>query len=438
MTEKRHLKQLVRERMARTGESYSTARRHLLAGARGMSTTSLPVGLVRGYDAFGAGQHRESTLLAHLLRQAGYVAPHTGEPYTEEMLCGLAGGIGFMYAVFEYADLPPMVTIVAQHHPDPWLTAGLDRLGIGYTEEHSGKPDRALLALRNALQNDRPIYCSVDRTRLPWRAGELGISSDPFGVVVCGRSTDELFVDDRGEAPRRISEVEFAAAWSGHAKGRHHRLVVTQGSSTGPIAGAVRAAVDTTVKHLTGPVLGNSFDVNFGFSGMRKLAAQLRDAKWKSGWGTRFTDPGVFANVLRRIHDCIELQYTAHSATRSIYADFLDEAAGVLEARPFEEAAGLFRLSADTWSQFSGRAAEAADSLGPIDELAERRMALIITRGAGARDEIAAVSDEIDRLAMALDVPPLAERRALFVELGDLVDQARAHEEEAVRLLTSA
>ena len=30
MTEHKHLKKLVRERMARTGESYSTARRHVV------------------------------------------------------------------------------------------------------------------------------------------------------------------------------------------------------------------------------------------------------------------------------------------------------------------------------------------------------------------------------------------------------------------------
>ena len=46
-------------RAARTGESYSTARRHVLARA-GHS----------GYRTFGGGQHHESTLLAHLLDQA--------------------------------------------------------------------------------------------------------------------------------------------------------------------------------------------------------------------------------------------------------------------------------------------------------------------------------------------------------------------------------
>src|SRR5262249_9508620 len=48
-----------------------------------------------GEDEFGADQHRLSALAAHLLRQAGITAPHTGEPFSEAMACGLAGGIGW-------------------------------------------------------------------------------------------------------------------------------------------------------------------------------------------------------------------------------------------------------------------------------------------------------------------------------------------------------
>ena len=63
MTEQRHLKQLVRERMARTGESYTTARRHLVG-----SRTAVPP------------RHRLTALLARLMLEGGEGAPHTGTP----------------------------------------------------------------------------------------------------------------------------------------------------------------------------------------------------------------------------------------------------------------------------------------------------------------------------------------------------------------------
>ena len=113
MTEQKKLKSMVRERAARTGESYTTARRRVVA--KGGPFSEMPNGVVPGYPGFGGGQHHASTMLAHLLAQAGVRAPHTGEPFSEAMLAGLAGGIGFMYAVFEYKGWHPILTIVAQH-----------------------------------------------------------------------------------------------------------------------------------------------------------------------------------------------------------------------------------------------------------------------------------------------------------------------------------
>jgi hypothetical protein len=111
MTEHKALKKRIRERMSRLGETYTTARRHVLPADR---PDSLPAGVVDGYDTFGAEWHRQSALVAHVLR-AGF---------SEPMIAGLAGGIGFMYAVFEYDGVPPLMSIVAQHHPEPRHSAG--------------------------------------------------------------------------------------------------------------------------------------------------------------------------------------------------------------------------------------------------------------------------------------------------------------------------
>jgi hypothetical protein len=120
---------------------------------------------------------------------------------------------------------------------------------------------------------------------------------------------------------------------------------------------AIRSAVATTVAHLTGPVLGHSFDSNFGFSGMAKLATQLRDTRTKSGWTRRFSTPVAFFHGVRRLYECLELQFTAPGATRPRYADFLDEAAPVLGGAGLSEAATLFRRSGAIWARVAQRAA---------------------------------------------------------------------------------
>jgi hypothetical protein len=425
MTEQKNLKRLVRDRMARTGESYTTARRHVLARAGRAEAAPLPPGIVPGYPEFGGGQHHPTTLLAHLLRQAGYPEAYTGEA----MLAGLAGGIGFMYAVFEYKDMPPLMTIIMQHHPAPWLPTALDHLGAGYASEHGTSVRPALTALDKALAGDRPVYCEVDRTRLPWHGLEPTRYPEPYGVVVAGRDGDTVYLDDVAVRPQAIPVEEFAAAWSAPKKARHHRLTLAPPGTARPDLGA---AVEMTVAHLTGPVLGNNFDVNFGFSGMRRLASQLRDTRGKAGWASRFAAPVPFFHGLRRLYEGIEEEYTAPGGTRPLYASFLAEAAPIVDRPQWMEASALFRQAGTHWSALADRALEVTRGLGGYAELAEERLDLMLREGYGAVDRIRELNRRIEAVEPAsLEVEP----GPLFAELADLVDAAREAEEEAVALL---
>jgi hypothetical protein len=373
MTEQRDLKRLVRERMARTGESYTTARRHVTGPAH-----------TRPADT---GHHRLSLLVARLLRHAGHVAPHTGEPFTEAMVCGLAGGIGFLYAVFEYRGLPPMVTLVAQHHPDPWAPAALRRAGVAFTEAHSGSPAPALAALRRDLDAGRAVLCTVSRGDLPWHPDDP-FAADPFPVLVTGDG-DGVLVDDGTGAPHAVPVDVLATAWSAHRKGRHHRLTVAP-ERTGGLD--VRDALATTVGHLTGPVLGNAFDVNFGLSGLERFAAQLADDRTRSGWRRRFAGTGGLDAALARVHDCLERELTSPGATRPLYAAFLDEAAGVHDGARLRRAADAYRRAGARWSRLAGAALSASTSTeGPETELS--RLAELARDVLAAEREAVAVID---------------------------------------------
>jgi hypothetical protein len=87
MTAHKHLKQFVRARMLKTGESYSSARREVIR-----RPTATPPDPMARWDF--PGNIPATTALRVLLTHAGIRAPHTGEPYTEAMLFGIAGGIG--------------------------------------------------------------------------------------------------------------------------------------------------------------------------------------------------------------------------------------------------------------------------------------------------------------------------------------------------------
>jgi Domain of unknown function (DUF4872) len=286
-----------------------------------------------------------------------------------------------------------------------------------------------LKALYGWLDQGQAVMCTVDKTQLPWRSGEFGLAQDPYHVLVTGRSGSTLSVDDDGQ--RVIDEAEFGLAWAGHRKGRYERTVIAPAADV-DLPAALRAAIRTTVGHLTGPVLGNAFDVNFGFSGMARLAGALRDDR-KAGWLQRFADPGAFATVVARLHDCLEIQYTAPGATRPLYADFLDESAGVLADDRIARAAAAFRESGQIWSRLAGQAAEVGDDLGDLAELAKRRLHVVITQGQAGRAEIQALTAEI--AASGQTLPGEAERRSLLHAWAELVDTAHETEGHAIGTL---
>lgn len=386
MTENRKLKARVRDRMARTGESYTTAHRQVVSGR----SPEVP-GVVAGYDGFTDPTHRPSALASRMLTQAGCDVGET-------MACGLGGGIGFMYAVFEYKQLDhPILTIVAQHHPAPWLETAAGRLGVSTLTQHSSATRAALGKLEKALADGQPAQLLVAKGELPWHpAGSPLEAADPYAVVVAGTRDGSFLVDDVPGGPQLVEGDVLGGAWAAHRKGRHEMTTVAEVPAETDQPSAVRKALTLTADHLTGPVLGNAFDVNFGLSGMGRLAKDLRDTRTKSGWTARFSDEPGFRYVAARLAECLTSAYTAPGGTRPLYGAFLSEASALLDSPELADAAGEIAASGAQWQALADLASQASESPMP-------------TR-----------PDEV------------------FAELADRVDAAAAHEGRAVEAIRQA
>ncbi|MFI6505032.1 BtrH N-terminal domain-containing protein [Nonomuraea typhae] len=282
--------------------------------------------------------HHESALLRRV----------AGEDLSEAMWFGLGGGIGFMYFVFEYTGQPAHLSVIAQAHPEPMVARALDRSCVPHELRRTGSVKVAERNLRAALEAGHLVICRVDRHRLPWRPDFP--FPEPIDVAVLGISGD-LVELDQGSLPLEA----FLAAWSG-AKKDKHQLIEILGDAAGPpdVAGAVKE----TAARLTGPVLGNNFDVNFGLSGMRKLAEQLRDTTGKQGWTRRFPDPAV---ALDRLAVCLDEEYTAPAASRPLFSDFLAEVGNSSASR-------IYRAAGDMWADVV-RAARAHEAFPRVGDL---------------------------------------------------------------------
>lgn len=323
MTARRNLKRLVRDRMRATGESYSTAYRRV---------TGTPV----------THHHRESALVRRMLDAAGV-------DLSEPVVCGLGGGIGFLYAVFEYEAVDhPLLTIVTQHHPTPWLDAVAEHLGVVPETVTSTSAERAMIKMDALLDTGRPVLVSVGRGLLPWHDDVSAVeAADAYPVLVIGRLGDELSVVD--EQQEQIPRDQFSAAWAAHRKGRFALRTLPESISAARIDldAAVQRATQTTYRHLTGPVLGNSFDVNFGLSGIERLQADLADSRSRRGWRRRFGSGRAFEVGMIRMSECLTWAHGSRGATRPVYAQFLREVGRTDAAARAEESGRMWSAIAD-------------------------------------------------------------------------------------------
>jgi Butirosin biosynthesis protein H, N-terminal/Domain of unknown function (DUF4872) len=430
MTRNKHLKAAVRARMQRTGERYAAARRHVVA-------TTLPrTDVVPGYPAFGGDRHHDSGLLTHVLAAAGVVTAHDGRPLDEPAVAGLAGGVGFMYFSFSYEGHLPTMTIVPRIHPRPFLRGALERAGVPHRLLETGSASKAAKELDAALAAGRAPVCTVDRPSLgyhPEAAAYAG--NDPYDVAVVGRRGDgAVLLDDECLDPVAVPGEVFAAARAAHRKSRHRMLVVDDGAAPVDLAAAARAAIAVTVHDLTEDVMANNFAGNFGLRGLAKWADAVADRRTKHGWARLYGSGAAHAHAMQRLYDCLTTEYSSPGAMRPLYADFLDQVAHLLDdpAAAREAADGYARAGA-LWSQIADTAT--GGPLRPYRDLVERRLELLLDRGADAAEELASVVAEIAAFTRDLQLSD-DERATQLDAVAELAGRVLEVEREACAALT--
>lgn len=97
----------------------------------------------------------------NLLANAG-VKGHDGAPLTEAMAFGLAGGMGFLYGVFEY-DGTPTMTIVGRNRsmPDSFLEPLFDLAGVEVRISVTSGTAKTRRELDRLLDEEAPAICTV-------------------------------------------------------------------------------------------------------------------------------------------------------------------------------------------------------------------------------------------------------------------------------------
>ncbi len=440
MTTQSDFKARVRERMSRTGERYAAARAVLIAQAlpRPPAPTT-HVQLLPGYERVG-GIHAESAALANVLRQAGVVAPHTGRPFEESFLFGLAGGIGFMYFAFEYANTLPMLTVTlrSDSYPDAFVRRGLERSGATLEWHETGSATVAARHLDQALAAGQAPICVTDLCSLPWYGMPIEYRGfTPHYVAVCGRSDGMVALDDRAALPLLIDERAFAEARASVRKGRHRLVTVASAGSQGNVKEIVVEAVRATARGFhEAPHAG--FGSNFGLRGLEKWARLIADPRNPKGWARLLADDRSLATALTRMYEGIEVEFTAPAGGRPLYAAFLDEAADAADRPALHGVADAYRMAGEQWSAFARAALpEAEPTLDAIRQRVDQRTENLDTLGDTAAEPNRDARAEVDALQGAF-APSPDVRQGILAELAARATELVRVERQALEALQAA
>ncbi|MDZ4763708.1 MAG: BtrH N-terminal domain-containing protein [Chloroflexota bacterium] len=397
--------------------------------------------MIANYTAF-EGVHWETGSVRNALAAQGVIAPHTGQAISEALLLGISGGVAVGYFVFEYVGYDPQFTLLTRNTFDPMPTL-LDRLGIKREVKETVTPSKAIKYLTDALNEGKPALVWADIAGLSYNGVVLDAREDypmMFPIVVYGYADDKAYIADRARVPLVIAADELDAARKKQARQRN-RLMTLSAPNFDTLSGAVEAGLRQCVAlYLDAPPKGTKD--NFGLAALQKWANMLVDEKDKRGWAALFPRGRALLGALSAPFTFIETWGTEGAASRGQYADFLGQAALILNKPALRTAAEHFRETIPAWHDLAvGLLPEAVEPLRALREGMLHSRALFVERGAEALPERRAIREELaaQRMQMNNEFPMSdADIAALRADVRERVLRVHAVEQVAVMALKDA
>jgi hypothetical protein len=401
-----------------------------------------PMIRIEDYDEFG-GMHWETGSLRNVLAYEGVKAPHTGEPFSEAMLLGLSGGVAVMVFVFEYEGYPPHVAL-GTRYPFDAMANVVEQLGVEAEVRQTSSQKKAVDNLLSALVVGQAPIVWADMFTLSYN----GLPPSPFTgmmpIVVFEYDIEgeAVRVSDRAKVPLTTTTGELAEARAAQP-GFKNRLMTVIPPEDGieGFPAAVSAAIRSCASlYLDDPPKGSAS--NFGLAALDRWADLTANKRRKKSWRRIFADPADLYDALKAVYTSIQHNGTGGSASRPAYADFLDEAAGVLDNTALRDAGAAFRAAGACWDDLAVAALpEAVEPFGETRGLLDQSHRLFREQGNRADNERAATGDRLAALQREVGAAfPLDEGGidGLLDDLADGIRAVREAEAEAVTALHEA
>lgn len=186
---------------------------------------------------------------------------------------------------------------------------------------------------------------------------------------------------------------------------------------------------------------------NFGLNALQHWAKMLTNTRNKNSWARYFPPGGgMFAalagdGLIPGLYEWINA-WGDGSAERKRYAQFLDEAAILLDRPALKEAGEIFRQSAVLWRELAENSLPSDKPiLHEAGQLIDQRYLLFTEKGAKAENEIRSNrSRQKDLLKEAKEHFPLSETEAISLRgaMSEIILRIREVEERAIASMQRA
>ena len=351
------------------------------------------------YQLLG-GQHTDTAALKNVLANQGVTAPHTGAPYSEAMLLGVGGGLGMGYILWEFAEHNQRTLTMGMRkdwqYPVRFMDDLASRLGLELAIQETGGAQRARAQLDAALANGQPAVLWVDRATLPYmympdhQCGWFGFVVAVYGIDA---QTDTVNLDDRALMPVSVDTATLAAARA-RIPSYKHRMLTVNGAGEVDLPRAVRAGLVDCAEHLHAP------SQSFSLPAIRKWAKSMTDGKNAKGWPVVFADRHGLYGTLRALYESVVAGGPGGGSLRDLYAEFLQEAAPLVQLPGLLDVAKEYKWLGIRWSNLAELALPThVPPLARTKDLLVRQSALFAGLGDLAADELQLIGMELAELS---------------------------------------
>lgn len=400
------------------------------------------------YEWFG-GRHAEAASLRGLLAQAGVVNPVSGQPLSEPLCFGIAGGIGAGYSfcpsVLRWGT-GSGVSLVGRYFSyatsAAWYQGCFDRLGIKTRITETGSEKKALQNLCDELTSGRPAAVWCGRTLLSFLHDiqiACGLWMHSFVIYEIDETAGIARGSDCAATPVTISLSDLAQARASVCTHKNRTLTIE--SPKKPLSAAtLKAAIFAGIRAGMGEMLAGKMKT-FSLPGWETLAKMIANDKSKAGW-LKVYPGGLLYFALRDLYDSLETAGTGGGLYRGIYSEFLDEAAALTGKKALADFAAKYRQLAAQWTELGQ--AMLPGNIKPLRETRQlllKKRALLETKGAKADKQMGEITAKLRLLGKQtrenFPLSDSASRQLLEGLREQIIDLHRAESDLATKLLAA-